>query len=51
VECELKPEASAAANNLFKSEPEESWLSAHGYTIASLVVTAITGAIILWLRH
>jgi hypothetical protein len=51
VECELKPEAAAVANNLFKSQPEESWLSAHGYTIASLVVTALTAAVILWLRH
>jgi len=51
VECELKPEAGAAAPHLFKSEPEESWLSAHGYTIASLVVTALTAAILLWLRH
>ena len=51
VECELKPDAGAVGNRLFKSEPEESWLSAHGYTIASLVVTALTAAIILWLRH
>ena len=53
VECEQKPESAAAATNLFAkhSESQESWLSAHGYTIASLVVTAITAAIILWLRH
>jgi hypothetical protein len=52
VECELKPEVTEKnANHLFKSEPEESWFNAHGYTIASLVVTALTAAIILWLRH
>jgi hypothetical protein len=51
VDCERKPEATAAADHLFKSEPEESWLSTHGYTIASLVLTALTAAIILWLRH
>jgi len=51
VECELKSETAQPAKNLFKSDPEESWLSAHGYTIASLVVTALTAAIILWLRH
>lgn len=51
VECELKPESAAAAREIFTSEPEESWLSAHGYTIASALVTAITAAIILWLRH
>ena len=51
VECEQKPETAAAARDIFTSEPEESWLSAHGYTIASALVTAITAAIILWLRH
>lgn len=51
VECEQKPESAAAARDIFTSEPEESWLSAHGYTIASALVTAITAAIILWLRH
>lgn len=51
VECEQKPESALAAKAIFTSEPEESWLSAHGYTIASLLVTAITAAIILWLRH
>lgn len=51
VECEQKPESAAAAKDIFTSEPEESWLSAHGYTIASALVTAITVAIILWLRH
>jgi hypothetical protein len=53
VECELKPESATekTANHLFKSASEESWFSAHGYTIASLVVTALTAAIILWLRH
>jgi hypothetical protein len=52
VECERKPEATAGADNLFfKAQPEESWLSNHGYTIASLIVTVLTAAIILWLRH
>lgn len=51
VECEQKPESAAAAKGIFTTEPEESWLSAHGYTIASALVTAITAAIILWLRH
>lgn len=51
VECEQKPESAAAVRDIFTSEPEESWLSAHGYTIASALVTAITVAIILWLRH
>lgn len=51
VECEQKPESAAAVKDILTSEPEESWLSAHGYTIASALVTAITAAIILWLRH
>ena len=51
VECERKPEATAATDNFFRSEPEESWLSNHGYTIASVLLTALTAAIILWLRH
>jgi transcriptional regulator with GAF, ATPase, and Fis domain len=51
VECERKSEATTASDSLFKSETEESWLSTHGYTIASLIVTMLTAAIILWLRH
>jgi hypothetical protein len=31
-------------------EKEESWFSAHGYTIASLVVSALVAAIIYWLH-
>ncbi len=51
VECEQKPESAAAVKDIFTTEPEESWLRAHGYTIASALVTAITAAIILWLKH
>jgi len=53
VECERKPESAAAAHAapLFTAEAEESWLSTHGYTIASLIVTALTAALIFWLRH
>jgi hypothetical protein len=38
------------AAEMFATEPPESWISAHGYTIASLLVTALAAAIILWLR-
>jgi len=51
VECEEKPESAAAAKALFTAEPEQSWLSEHGYTIASILVTVVTVAIILWLKH
>lgn len=51
VECDQKPEARSAPAQLFAPEPEESWWSAHGYTIASLLVTALTAALIVWLRR
>jgi hypothetical protein len=51
VECEHKRESIHEPESLFTTEAEESWLSAHGYTIASLVVTALTAALIVWLRH
>jgi len=35
---------------MFATEKEESWISAHGYTIASLLVTALAAAIIFWLH-
>ncbi len=38
------------AVELFAVQKQESWISAHGYTIASLLVTALAAAIILWLR-
>jgi GAF domain len=35
---------------LFAPQNQESWIEAHGYTIASLLVTALAAAIIYWLR-
>jgi hypothetical protein len=35
---------------LFAKQKEESWISAHGYTIASVLVSALAVAIIYWLR-
>ncbi len=35
---------------LLEPEKEESWITTHGYTIASLLVTALVAAIIFWLR-
>ena len=51
VECEQKSESTSVPAPLFAAEAEESWLSAHGYTIASLIVTALTAALIVWLRR
>jgi len=50
VECERKPHAATSAA-LFELKKEEGWIRAHGYTIASLVVSALTAAIIFWLRR
>ncbi len=35
---------------LFHLENEESWISAYGYTIASVLVTALAVAVVYWLR-
>jgi hypothetical protein len=35
---------------LLADQQEESWISAHGYTIASVLVSALAVAIIYWLR-
>lgn len=51
LDCEQKPSAVAIAEApLLSIEKQESWLSAHGYTIASLLVTALVVVILLWLR-
>jgi hypothetical protein len=50
VECERKPASAAPQTEMFTLEKHESWISAHGYTVASLLVTALVAAIIYWLR-
>ena len=50
VDCEQNFTHSIAAP-LFTAEPEESWLSAHGYAIASILVSALAALIILWIRR
>jgi hypothetical protein len=51
VECEQKPGAVPVSEpQLLAIEKEQSWISSHGYTIASLLVTALVAAIIFWLR-
>jgi hypothetical protein len=52
VDCEQKIEpAPAKPAELFAIAKQESWISTHGYTIASAVVTILAVAIILWLRR
>jgi hypothetical protein len=51
VDCEERGTPSATMARLLNArEKEESWFSAHGYTIASLVVSALVAAIIYWLH-
>jgi hypothetical protein len=52
VDCEERgtPAATMARLLTASQKKEESWVSAHGYTIASLLVSALVFAIIYWLR-
>ena len=51
VDCEQKTDVAHPPAEILTTPPHESWMSAHGYTIASLLVTALTFAIIYWLRR
>jgi hypothetical protein len=48
VDCEER--GIAPATQLFSTKDSESWINAHGYTIASLLVSALVAALIYWLR-
>jgi hypothetical protein len=52
VDCEERGSPSASMARLLTAtqKQDESWFSAHGYTIASLLVSALVAAIIYWLR-
>ena len=50
VECDQKIGRPAPPPELFSTLKGEGWISAHGYTIASALITALAVAIILWLR-
>jgi hypothetical protein len=49
MECEERGRV-APAPLLFNSENQASWIRAHGYTIASLLLPAVAAALIYWLR-
>jgi hypothetical protein len=52
VECEQKSDIPVSTPpELFSTQNQENWISEHGYTVASLIVSALAAAIILWLRH
>lgn len=51
VECEQKPNAPKLPSpQLLANENDQSWIDNHGYTVASLLITALVIAIIYWLR-
>jgi len=49
-DCERNMDEAPDPAELFSMPPQESWLNTHGYTIASVLVSAIAIAIIVWLR-
>jgi hypothetical protein len=51
LECEQKADAAQPVPEVLTIPAHESWISAHGYTIASLLMTALAIAIIVWLRR
>jgi hypothetical protein len=51
LDCEQKTDPIHPPAEIFSTPAHESWISAHGYTIASLLVTALAVAILYWLRR
>jgi len=52
VDCERQPDLRLpSSNELFTMQTEESWLSAHGYTILSVLIPMIAAAVYFWLRR
>jgi len=52
VECEQKSDAQVPAPaELFSTQNQESWITEHGYTIASLIVSLLAAALVFWLRR
>lgn len=51
VDCERNPETSVTRPPVLSLEEEATWLGKHGYTIATILVTLLTAAVVLWLRR
>lgn len=51
LECEQKADVAHPVPEVLTTPSHESWISAHGYTLVSLLMTALVIAMILWLRH
>ena len=49
LDCEQNSSGSEPVP-LFSSEPEESWLSRHGYFLASILISALVALMVYWLR-
>jgi hypothetical protein len=51
LECEQKADVTHPVPEVLTTPVHESWISSHGYTIASLFLSALVIAVIFWLRH
>jgi hypothetical protein len=51
LECEQKADLAHPIPEVITTPSHESWISSHGYTIASLFLSALVIAVIFWLRH
>lgn len=52
VACEQKPDAAIpVSTEIFALQPHSGWFAEHGYTVASIVVSALAAAVIFWLRR
>jgi predicted nucleic acid-binding Zn ribbon protein len=50
VDCEKNANAQDVCSDLFNTLPQESWLRTHAYTLAMILVTVLTAALVYWLR-
>lgn len=51
VDCEQKRDAPIPAGELFALQNQESWVSAHGYTILSVLIPTVATVIYFWMRR
>ena len=52
VECERKPDTAIATTaELFTAQAQPSWFAEHGYTVATVIVSALAAVLICWLRR
>lgn len=52
VDCERQPDTRfASTSELFTIQTQETWLSAHGYTMLSVLIPTIAALLYFWLRR